>query len=82
MTLVLYGHPFSSYTQKALIALHENATPFEFKAVDSATPENFEALKKLGRLRNSRSSKTKVSRSSKRPRSLSTFKSIVAGQCG
>ena len=27
-------------------------------------------------------SKTKVSRSSKRPRSLSTFKSIVPGQCG
>ena len=47
MTLVLYGHPFSSYTQKALIALYENATPFEFKVVDPATPENFEALKKL-----------------------------------
>ncbi|HZP11280.1 MAG TPA: glutathione S-transferase N-terminal domain-containing protein, partial [Nevskiaceae bacterium] len=25
-----YGHPFSSYTQKALIALYENATPFEY----------------------------------------------------
>ena len=47
MTLVLYGHPFSSYTQKALIALYENATPFEFKVVDPVTPENFEALKKL-----------------------------------
>jgi glutathione S-transferase len=47
MTLVLYGHPFSSYTQKALIALYDNATPFEFKVVDPATPENFEALKKL-----------------------------------
>src|SRR6185312_12356761 len=47
MALVLYGHPFSSYTQKALIALYENATPFEFKVVDPATPENFEALKKL-----------------------------------
>ena len=30
MTLQLYGHPFSSYTQKALIALYENGTPFEF----------------------------------------------------
>ena len=26
----LYGHPFSSYTQKALTALYENDTPFEF----------------------------------------------------
>lgn len=26
----LYGHLFSSYTQKALIALYENDTPFEF----------------------------------------------------
>jgi glutathione S-transferase len=30
MTMKLYGHPFSSYTQKALIALYENHTPFEF----------------------------------------------------
>ena len=27
--LALYGHPFSSYTQKVLIALYENGTPFE-----------------------------------------------------
>jgi glutathione S-transferase len=30
MPLALYGHPFSSYTQKVLIALYENATPFDF----------------------------------------------------
>ena len=29
MSLTLYGHPFSSYHQKALIALYENGTPFE-----------------------------------------------------
>jgi glutathione S-transferase len=29
MTLKLYAHPFSSYCQKVLIALYENATPFE-----------------------------------------------------
>ena len=29
-TLVLWGHPFSSYTWKALIALYANETPFEF----------------------------------------------------
>ena len=30
MALQLYAHPFSSYCQKVLIALYENATPFEF----------------------------------------------------
>jgi glutathione S-transferase len=40
MTLALYGHPFSSYTQKALIALYENATPFEFRAIGPDTPEH------------------------------------------
>lgn len=29
--LALYGHPFSSYTWKALIALYSNDTPFEFR---------------------------------------------------
>jgi glutathione S-transferase len=40
MPLVLYGHPFSSYTQKALIALYENAIPFEFRSLDRETPEH------------------------------------------
>lgn len=34
MTLKLYGHPFSSYTQKALIALYENETPFQFCSLE------------------------------------------------
>jgi glutathione S-transferase len=29
--LKLYAHPFSSYSQKAQIALYENATPFEYR---------------------------------------------------
>ncbi|MES2640673.1 MAG: glutathione S-transferase family protein [Myxococcota bacterium] len=33
MTLQLYAHPFSSYCQKVLIALYENATPFEMTVV-------------------------------------------------
>ena len=33
MSLVLYGHPFSSYTQKVLVALYENGTPFEFRCI-------------------------------------------------
>ena len=40
MSLILYGHPFSSYTQKVLIALYENATPFEFRCIGPDTPEH------------------------------------------
>ena len=34
MTLKLYFHPLSSFCQKVLIALYENATPFEPHLVD------------------------------------------------
>lgn len=40
MTVALYGHHFSSYTQKALIALYENATPFDFRGLGPDQPEN------------------------------------------
>lgn len=40
MSLALYGHPFSSYTQKVLIALYENGTPFEFRLIGPDTPEH------------------------------------------
>lgn len=40
MLPALYGHPFSSYTQKALIALYENATPFEFRSIGPETPQH------------------------------------------
>lgn len=40
MPLALYGHPFSSYTQKALIALYENGTPFEFRCISPDTPQH------------------------------------------
>ena len=39
VTLALYGHPFSSYTWKALIALYANATPFEFREIDPSVPK-------------------------------------------
>ncbi|EEW25636.1 glutathione S-transferase family protein [Rhodobacter ferrooxidans] len=38
MPLALYGHPFSSYTQKVLIALYENALPFAFRCVSPDHP--------------------------------------------
>ncbi|SDB93145.1 glutathione S-transferase family protein [Paraburkholderia lycopersici] len=40
MSLALYGHPFSSYTQKVLVALYENNTPFEFRNIGPDTPEH------------------------------------------
>lgn len=43
MSLALYGHPFSSYTQKVLIALYENDTPFEFRCLGPDTPQHSEA---------------------------------------
>ncbi|MFZ3179218.1 MAG: glutathione S-transferase family protein [Methylocystis silviterrae] len=39
MTLALYGHPFSSYTQKALIALYENDTAFHFRSLEDKQAE-------------------------------------------
>jgi glutathione S-transferase len=47
MTLTLYGHPFSSYTWKALIPLYENGTPFAFVNVDPANPEAMPRLLQL-----------------------------------
>lgn len=40
MTLAFYGHPFSSYTQKVLIALYENDIAFEFRCLSPDTPEH------------------------------------------
>lgn len=47
MTLKLYFHPFSSFCQKALIALYENDTPFEREVVDLANPASAAAFKKM-----------------------------------
>ena len=43
----LYAHPFASYCQKALIALYENDTPFEFRMLapgDERATAELEAL--------------------------------------
>ncbi|WJS97746.1 glutathione S-transferase family protein [Novosphingobium humi] len=42
--LELYGHPFSSYTWKALIALYANETPFTFRMLDGQNPEFYEKV--------------------------------------
>lgn len=41
----IYGHPFSSYTQKALAALYESGTPFGFLCL---SPENPGILAEFG----------------------------------
>lgn len=47
MSLQLYAHPFSSYSQKVLIALDENATPFTLRLLSSENPENGEEFAAL-----------------------------------
>lgn len=41
MSLELFGHPFSSYTQKALIALYADGTSFRYRQLDVENPEPF-----------------------------------------
>lgn len=41
---VLYYHPFSSYSQKVLIALYENGTPFERREFGPEDPTAWEEL--------------------------------------
>lgn len=40
MTLALYGHPFSSYTWKAQIALHALRLDYDFRVLDGDHPEH------------------------------------------
>ncbi len=47
MTLELFAHPFSSYCQKALIALYENELPFTYRQLSPDEPQNNAELKKL-----------------------------------
>jgi glutathione S-transferase len=44
MTLAFFGHPFSSYTQKVLIALWANETVFDYRMVED--PDNAAELKR------------------------------------
>lgn len=45
MTLELFAHPFSSYCQKALIALYENDIPFTYRMMeDPGVGEEFAGL--------------------------------------
>lgn len=46
--LALYGHPFSSYTWKALIPLYANGTEFDFRIVDPDHPANAAVVQSAG----------------------------------
>ncbi len=51
MSLTLYAHPFSSYSQKVLIALWENETPFTYRHLEHpGAAEERAALWPLGPL--------------------------------
>ncbi|WP_374526154.1 glutathione S-transferase family protein [Sphingopyxis sp.] len=43
--LIYYGHPFSSYTWKVLIALYEKGIAFDYRSVDPAFPDHMPELK-------------------------------------
>ncbi len=45
--LILYGHPFSSYTWKALIPLYEKRLDFDFRILDEEHPEHWEQMRAL-----------------------------------
>lgn len=46
--MILYGHPFSSYTWKALIPLYEKGLDFEFRGLDTADdPAHWDQLKAI-----------------------------------
>lgn len=47
MSLTLYMHPLSSYCHKVLIALYENAIPFETQVVNLGDPVAREELRKV-----------------------------------
>ena len=44
MSLQLFGHPFSSYTQKVLIALWADGTDFDYRMIED--PTNMEELRR------------------------------------
>ena len=42
VSLILYGHPFSSCTQKVLVALYENAIPFALRCLAPDMPQHLQ----------------------------------------
>lgn len=51
MSLQLFAHPFSSYCQKVLIALYENATPFRLRLLENSEPATLQEFATLWPIR-------------------------------
>ena len=51
MTIQFFGHPFSSYCQKAQIAFYENGIPFDYRLLEQSEPANGEAFARLWPIR-------------------------------
>jgi glutathione S-transferase len=51
MPLKLYAHPFSSYCQKALVALYENGTSFEWRMLSAERPDIYAEFAELWPIR-------------------------------
>src|SRR3546814_15689418 len=43
LMLIFYGHPFSSYTWTALLALYEKGLDFDYRVTQPAPPQHMEA---------------------------------------
>src|SRR3546814_3653168 len=43
--LIFYGHPFSSYTWKALIALYDQGVEFDYRVLEPDAPQHENELK-------------------------------------
>ena len=50
MSLELFGHPFSSYTWKVLIALRSAGIEFDFRVIDADHPDNAAVVQSAGPL--------------------------------
>ena len=73
----LFAHPFSSYCQKVLIALWADDTPFDYRILDEAHPENMAELKRRWPFGQFPLLSTMAKRSSRRPRSSSISRRII-----
>jgi glutathione S-transferase len=51
MSLQLFAHPFAAYCQKALIALYENGTRFDYRMLDQSDPATFEEFARIWPIR-------------------------------
>ena len=49
--MIVYGHPFSSYTWKALIALDEKGAPYELRSLEPDQPQHGTQLSTLWPMR-------------------------------